>query len=289
MTKRAVLFGVTGLLGTELLEVLNANGFDVSAPTHAELNLTDSQAIEKYIAEIKPDVVINAAALIAVDAIEKDPLPAWQVNTVAAGAIARAASQIPDVILVHVSSQYVFSGDEPFYNEEGEMRPVNIYGQTKMFGEMLVEKYCTSSNIRYSIIRTSWIYGKTRDTFVDQVAKTLQAGKEFDASTEQHGNPTNAHDLAEALVKNCIEEKRPSGVFHLINTTPDEGVTRFMIAQEIADCIGAPQTLVVEAIPNTVFTAPRPSAVLVNTKLPALRDWSVALREYLKNKQTTRS
>jgi dTDP-4-dehydrorhamnose reductase len=275
--KRVILFGASGLLGSELKAVLTSRGFDVRTPSHSEVDLRTSMTLESYIKKSGASYIINAAALIQVDEIEKDPSVAWQVNADAAGVIAKMATEI-DATLIHISSQYVFDGSKPFYEESDITSPLNMYGETKAAGETLVQEFA----LRHHIVRTSWIYGERRPTFVDEVAKTLREGRELLASVEQRGNPSSAHDVALAIERYFISSEEQNGVYHLINDTQKEGVSRYEIAEEVAAIVGAPVSLVGKAHSSTIFNARRPSAVLVNTKLPPLPNWKEALRQHLK-------
>jgi dTDP-4-dehydrorhamnose reductase len=278
--KHILLFGATGLLGSELLEQLKRGEYDVAAPTRTELNLADTEAVERYIQGIAPEVVINAAALINVDALEKDPASGRQTNALLPEIIARTlAAHHAHAALVHISTQYVFDGSKPFYREDDPPSPINVYGETKAEGEELLQQ--SAKSLRYYIVRTSWIYANKRPTFVDEVARTLREGKPFQAVDDQYGNPTSATDFARAIVLHFVEAEPARGIYHCINNTPEQGVSRYEIAQEVAHIVGAPETLVEKAASGNVFSAHRPSAVLVNTKLPALRGWREALQEHL--------
>jgi len=281
--KKILILGGSGLVGTALQSVAHLRGYSVVAPGHSEVDLTDPEALDAYITQTDADVIINSAAVISIDSLEQDPIPAWQINTVAAGVIARAASKRPGSTLIYLSTQLVFDGTKVFYAESDATSPTTTYGITKYEGEVLTRHFATLGHIRHHIVRTALVYGEKRKTFVDEVAKTLKEGKTFEAATDQYSNPTRASDLAEAIFTHFIDVDADSGVFHLINQTPERGVSRYEIAQEIAKIVGASRALVLEA-PGAVFKAKRPSVSLVNTRLPQLPEWREALRKHLSEK-----
>jgi dTDP-4-dehydrorhamnose reductase len=280
--KRVVILGASGLIGSELALLLKKRGYTVLAPAQKDLDIRDTEAVEKYIVRAKPHVVVNAVGLLNVEAIEKDPLPAWQVNALGAGNVARAVAKNPGIILVHISTSHVFDGTKAFYVEDEGTKPLTVYGYTKMIGDTLVRHYCGQSQTKYHIVRASWLYGARRPTFVDVVLKTLQGGEIFEASVDQRGNPTYVVDFVEAIFSNFLKTKKHgSGFFYIGNETQKKGVSRYDIALEIAKTAGVPTALVKKATSKKVFTTPRPSVSLLNTKLPPLRDWREGLHEYL--------
>ena len=275
------MFGGSGLLGNTLHKILLEGKYTVIAPQRTEINIEDDISLEEGIKKYAPDVIINAAALINVNSLEADPLLGWRVNALGAGTIARilrnAARRIPYIL---VSTSYVFSDTARPKREEDETSPVNVYGATKALGEHLVTHYATG--LPFFIVRTGWLYGIHRPTFVDEVARTILQGKIFEASEDQFGNPTSTTDFSKALVQYCIEEERESGIYHLVNQTRSSGVSRYDIAREIAAEVKVSSDLIVPVKSDALFVAKRPSVALVNTKLPPLRDWREALREHLR-------
>ena len=287
--KTVILFGASGLLGAELLRAFTNDSYTVVAPSRTELDVTDSTELADLFARTHPDLVINAAASINVDAVENDPYPAWQINALAAGAIARALGQSDTrhTHLVHISSNYVFGDAQEHYREDDIPSPVNTYGETKALGESLTEFYCKKAGINYHIIRTSWLYSPHKETFVDRVAKTLLKGEKIEVSPTQFGNLTFAPDLAHAVAQMCGEEAPPPGIYHLVNdvASPRGGISRYEIAVCIAETIGAPLSLVQKSSHPVAFIAKRPDhAVLINTKASPLPPWDDSLRAYIRMK-----
>jgi dTDP-4-dehydrorhamnose reductase len=280
--KRVIVFGGSGLIGSECVALLKKRGHEVFAPSHHTLDIQDIASVEAYLARKKPQVVINAVGLLNVEAIEKDPLPAWRVNAIGAGTIACATAKIPRATLVHISTSQVFEGKKTFYSEEDDTKPLTAYGQSKMVGDSLVRHYCEIAQIKYHIVRASWLYGSKRKTFVDAVLTTLQKEGIFEAAMDQRGNPTNVIDFAEGIITNFVESNaHHSGFFYIGNKTQRKGVSRYDIALEVAKATGIPASRIKKTFVKNITTTPRPSVSLVNTKLPPLRDWRAALEEYI--------
>jgi len=253
------------MVGRELARALAAH--EVVAPPRSRADSTDAVAVERTVAEEKPDFIINAAAIIDVGALERDPAMGKRVNTDGAAHIAHAAGA--GIAHLLVSSSYVFGDSPEPYAEGAPVHPTNVYGQTKAEAESI------TLSCGGSVARSSWLYSSYRDTFVDEVAKALDEGKVFEASA-QRGTPTSGTDFAAAVVKNFIDSTHPSGIYHIVN---EGGASRYEIAQEIAKILGVSGRLVKERAfsPNNL----RPSVMLANTKLPKLPAWEESLRAYI--------
>ena len=263
---KVLLFGGSGMAGRELVRALSAH--TVVAPPHAHTDIADAAAVRKTVAEEKPDFIINAAALIDVNMLERDPQSGRLINTGGAARVARAAAETGIAQLL-VSSSYVFGDSPEPYAEDAPTRPTNVYGKTKAEAESVVLS-CGGS-----VARSSWLYSAYRDTFVDEVARALKAGETFEASP-QRGNPTSGNDFASAIVKNFIESSVQNGIYHLVN---EGSASRYEIACEIARTLGAPEDLVVAK--DFPSSAARPSVLLINTKLPPLPRWEESLRSHI--------
>lgn len=270
MNKTILLFGGSGMVGRELVRALSHHM--VVTPPHTLVDITDAIAVEQSIAEVKPDFVINAAAIVNMDTIEKNEKFSSRTNVQGALVVACAVAHhsIPQLIL---SSSYVFGESPHSYSEDSDRNPANKYGKTKVDAEDAV--IICGSSAPYYIVRTSWIYSRYRETFVDEVARTLLRGETFEAS-DQRGNPTCGRDFAAAVVRHIIDPLPQSGTYHIVN---DGDASRYEIACEIAHTLHVPESLVVAK--EFSSRAMRPSVVLVNTKLAALHQWKDALHEYL--------
>ncbi len=267
---KVLLFGGSGMVGKELTHALLYH--TVVAPSHEQIDIADAAAVERKVAEEKPDFIINAAAIIDMSAVERDQALGTRVNAEGAAAIARAASiyAVPQLL---VSSSYVFNESAQAYEEDAIRNPVNAYGKTKVAAEDAVK--ASSDHAPWYIVRTSWIYSPSRNTFVDEVAQTLLRGKPFEVSA-QEGNPTSGSDFAAAVVKHFIDSSPQSGVYHIVN---EGGVSRYDIVRDIARTLGVSESLAVAK--DFPSSATRPSVLLKNTKLPALPAWNASLRTYI--------
>ncbi len=269
---KVLLFGGSGMVGRELVHALA--GHQVITSTHAEVDISSQAAVERVVAQEKPGLVINAAALIDVAAIERDPTDAARINMHGAAAVAHAAARhnVPQLL---VSSSYVFGDSPEPYAEDAPKSPANAYGRTKAEAEDTVMASGTSAP--WYVVRSSWLYSVGRGTFVDEVAQTLLSGKAFEASV-QRGNPTHCGEFAAAVVKNFVDSSPQSGVYHIVN---EGSASRLEIAREIARILGVPEELVVaKEFPSSAM---RPSVVLLNTKLQKkLPPWQESLSAYIK-------
>ena len=285
--KSIVLIGASGLVGSEIVPLLRACRYRVIAPTHHELDITNEFALRAFLQKHVPTHVINMAALLNVNDIESDPEPARRLNAIASESIVRIlAEEHIGAHYIFMSTSYVLREDSAPQGETSATEPVNAYGTTKAEGEKLIENTCVRFSIPYIMVRTSWIYGFARETFVDEVVKKLQSGEAFLAATDQVGNLTSAHDLAEALVS-FVTTPRASGIYHVFNND-ERGVSRFDIARDIADFLNIPPAKVMAGTREDIFKGgKRPSIILLNTKLPPLRDWREALHEYLEERYGT--
>ena len=179
----------------------------------AELDITNKEAVLKFIEENKPEYIINCAAYTAVDKAEENEELAEKINAVGPQNLAMAAKE-NDCTLVHISTDYVFSGDldvEKCYKEDDAKGPVTVYGKTKLHGEELIQE----STEKYYIFRTAWLYGDGNN-FVRTMIKAGQEREEVSVVNDQHGSPTYSVDLAN-VIADTIEKKIPYGVYHTTN------------------------------------------------------------------------
>ena len=211
---RALLFGGTGQVGTEICAIAGEAGADLVAPRHADLDLTDGEAVAGLLS--RPwDVVINAAAYTNVDDAETNEALAFAINAEAPARIAMETGQ-RGIPLIHLSTDYVFDGKKGApYVEQDPIGPLNAYGRGKAEGERGVR----DGNRRHIILRTSWVYSHRRKNFVKTVLQLAQTRDQLEVVADQHGCPTRASDIARAcldIAKYCAAdtEQAPYGVYH---------------------------------------------------------------------------
>ena len=224
MKLKILVTGANGQLGNCLRELEKETQHIFVFTDYEELDITNQQAVNEFVAEQQPDWIVNAAAYTAVDKAESDVEKAELLNATAVGYLAKAAHEVGAGI-VHISTDYVFKGDNPNpLTEEEPTGPISVYGKTKLQGEELVKLY----NPENIIIRTAWLYSSFGNNFVKTMRRLGGEKEEISVVADQWGSPTSAHDLARAII--TAVEKPNYGVFHFSN----EGVTNWaLFAEEI--------------------------------------------------------
>jgi dTDP-4-dehydrorhamnose reductase len=194
---KILVTGKSGQLARSLVERSNGlPGIELVTVGRPEMDLEDPESIGRSIGFARPDVVISTAAYTAVDRAEDEPVLAYRINAIGAEAVASAAQSIGATI-IHLSTDYVFSGDSPrAYDEDDEPSPRTVYGLTKLNGERGVAR----ANPRHIILRTSWVYSPFGRNFVKTMLKLASDCPSVDVVSDQWGNPTSALDLATLIL-----------------------------------------------------------------------------------------
>jgi len=305
---RILILGAKGNLGQQLVKVFT-DDHEVIAWDRGEIDITDKDLVLKKVSDVKPDIIVNAAAYNAVDKCEEEEKElelARKLNGEAVGYLAQAALE-NDAVLIHYSSDYVFGKDTNGINKErveqikkqGGFReddqpcPVNKYGETKLMGEKEIIKL-SGSGLKWYLIRTSKLFGPkgeselAKPSFFDIMLKLSQERDEIDVVDEEISCFTYTPDLAKATRQLVESEKARSepgrksyGIYHIVNGGP---CTWYQAALELFKIVD----IDIKVNPVTSDKFPRPAkrpkySVLLNTKLKSLRDWKEALREYLNN------
>jgi len=191
-----LLTGKNGQVGGQLLRLLPELG-EVVAFGHDELDLSNPTDIRRSVREVRPQLIINAAAYTAVDRAETDEAMVRAVNAEAPGLIAEEAKKI-GAALVHYSTDYVFDGmKQTPYEEMDSANPINVYGKTKLAGEQAIR----DSGSDYLIFRTSWVYATRGRNFLLTILRLATEREELKIVSDQIGAPTCASDLAAATIK----------------------------------------------------------------------------------------
>lgn len=286
---KVLILGSKGMLGQELVKSFGDHA--VTAWDKADLDITDQQKVKSKIGSVEPDLIVNAAAYTDVDGCEENEDLAMKVNGQAVGYLAEVASAVGAEI-VHYSTDYVFSGDKKKgYKEDEKYDPegdaLNVYGASKALGEKLLQE----GTERFYLIRTSWLFGPGGGNFVEAMLNLASGNDALTVIDDQHGKPTYAPDLAEATRK-LVGEDNDYGIYHRTNEVPDESITWYDFANEVFDQYKKINSNFekpdVEPVTSEEFprSAKRPQwSILLNTKLPELRDYRKALEEYLKQVQ----
>lgn len=215
--QQILITGGNGQLGHSLRRIIENDPEIEAFFTDVEnLDITDREAVNRFVASNKISVIINCAAYTAVDKAESDELLAAKINTEAVGIIAECAAKY-GVKVIHVSTDYVFSGENyrP-YMENDEPYPHTIYGRTKLEGEGLLSAFCADA----VIIRTAWLYSEYGHNFVKTMLRLADEGKDIRVVSDQIGTPTYAGDLADVIHKIIHHPTWHPGIYHFT----DEGV-----------------------------------------------------------------
>ncbi|WP_373708826.1 dTDP-4-dehydrorhamnose reductase [Kaistella sp.] len=213
--KKILVIGGNGQLGNcfkKLSSDFDSN-FEFNFASSEDLDITDRNAVDDFFDDFKPDFCINAAAYTAVDLAEKEAEKAFAVNAEAVGNIAEACKNTKST-LIHISTDYVFDGESNIsYSEDNFTNPQGVYGASKLKGEELA----LENNLKTIVIRTSWLYSEFSKNFVKTMLNLFTVKDELGIVSDQFGQPTNANDLAEAVMKIIDSDPKTFGVFHFSN------------------------------------------------------------------------
>jgi dTDP-4-dehydrorhamnose reductase len=214
---KILISGAGGLIASHFTRRLSRSR-EVLALGRAELDVSNAKAVRQRVADFRPDLIVNGA-VVQVDEAEQNPLRAQAVNVDGPRFLAEAAQEV-GAVMIQLSTQYAFDGEplgRPPYTTADETRPVNIYGRTKIAGEAAVRSACSRSYI----IRTSWVYGSGKDSFLCTVHGDLRSGKRVRVIDDIWSSTTYVEDL----IDRCLEivEARRYGTYHIVN----EGVCSY--------------------------------------------------------------
>jgi len=271
---KILLTGRNGQLGCELERALQPVG-EVIGTDRKALDLGSADAIRRVIREVKPDVVVNAAAYTAVDKAETEEALALKVNGVAPGVMADEAKRA-GALLVHYSTDYVFDGRKSTpYLEDDAVNPLSAYGRTKLEGERRIR----AAGCRHLIVRTAWVYGNGGN-FVRAILRQADRGAPLRVVNDQFGAPTWAADIA-AVTAQLLKSE---GTFHV---TAAGAANWHEVALEILRLTG--RSISVQPVSTAEYgaKAARPRySVLDNGRLRAagvepIGDWRTRLRTFL--------
>ncbi|KQM79028.1 NAD(P)-dependent oxidoreductase [Pedobacter sp. Leaf216] len=226
---KILVIGAGGQLGQCLKTVAERRGItEIVFPAEQDANILDESGLHKLLAVVKPGFVINCAAYTAVDKAEDETELAKAINETGAAYLA-SACLANGVTLVHVSTDFVFEGNTfKLLREDDEAKPINVYGLTKLDGELAVAAKLPN----HFIIRTSWLYSEYANNFVKTMLKLGADRDELNIIADQVGTPTYAIDLANAIFAIIDSSSTAYGVYHYSN----EGVTSwFDFAKAIFD------------------------------------------------------
>lgn len=209
---KVLVTGVKGQLGYDVMNELAKRGYEGVGVDVAEMDITDSAAVEKVISEVHPDKVVHCAAWTAVDAAEDNQEVCHKVNVDGTANIAKMCGKL-DIPMVYISTDYVFDGqgETPWEPDCKAYAPLNVYGQTKLGGELAVAQTLG----KYFIVRIAWVFGLNGKNFIKTMLKVAKNHPQVRVVNDQIGTPTYTYDLARLLVDMMETEKY--GYYHVTN------------------------------------------------------------------------
>ncbi len=263
MPKKILITGTNGLLGQKLITLLHKNP-DVQLIATArganrlpftdgyeyrQMDITDAAQVAEVMEAVQPHAVIHAAAMTNVDQCEFEKELCWKMNVLAVEYLVEACKKY-DTFLCHVSTDFIFDGENGPYSEDAVPSPLSFYGWSKYAAEEVVKR----SDIRWGIARTVLVYGiaadMSRSNIILWVKKSLEDGKTIKVVTDQFRSPTLAEDLAMGCW--LIADKEALGIY---NISGKEVMTPYEMAHATADYFGLDKSFITEADSST-FTQP---------------------------------
>ena len=284
--KKILIIGGNGQLGNcfRKLAPEYEDRFEFDFTDSQTLNIIDRDQVSDYFYDFKPDYCINASAYTAVDLAETESEKAFAVNSDGVGNLAEACAE-NKTIFIHISTDYVFDGETNIsYSEDDFTNPQGVYGASKEKGEDLAMELQPKT----IILRTSWLYSEFNKNFVKTMLNLFSQKDELGIVADQFGQPTNANDLAEAIMKIIETEPKTYGIFHFSNY-PE--TTWFEFAQKIAEFSGS--NIKLNAITTEDFPTPakRPKRSTMSldkiekTYRIALKHWENSLQDCIETLQ----
>lgn len=247
--KKILIIGANGQLGNCFRKIAADydDRFEFEFTDSAVLDITSAEQVSTYFYDFQPDYCVNAAAYTAVDLAETEPEKAFAVNADGVANLAEAAAE-NNCTFVHISTDYVFDGETNLsYSEDDFTDPQGVYGASKRKGEELA----LDLNPKTIVLRTSWLYSEFNKNFVKTMLHLFSVKDEMGIVADQYGQPTNANDLAEAVMTIIQTKQKTYGIFHFSNY-PE--ATWFEFAQKIAELSGSKIKL--KAITTAEFPTP---------------------------------
>lgn len=281
---KVVVLGAYGQLGTDVVQAFAENGDEVRPLSHADLEIADLDSVKDALGQQGAQMIVNTAAMHHVENCELQPERAFAVNGLGSRNLATAARDL-DVVLIHVSTDYVFDGEKSSPYEETDCpRPLSVYGNTKLAGEYFVRSIWS----KHFVLRTSGLYGKSPcrakggRNFVDLMLKFAKERGEVRVVDDEWVTPTSTRELAKQMVA-----LSRSGAYGLYHATAEGACSWYQFAREIFAITHTPVKLHVAGGNEFPTKVARPKySVLENRALKlrglnTFKPWQEGLREYL--------
>lgn len=276
--RNVLVIGHKGQLGTDCMSVLGGKVTGIDLP---EMDITNRLQCLGKLDGLRPAVIINCAAYTAVDACESDPV-CWKVNADGPKYLAEWAAE-NRAFLVHISTDYVFSGEKPLfesYREQDIPAPVSEYGKSKFAGEQAV----LGSGADAAILRTAWLYGAHGKNFLKTMLRLALQNpeREIRVVNDQFGSPTWSHTLARQIA--AVVEAKAAGVFH---ATSEGCCSWFDLAYRFLTLMGVPHRIAPCTTAEYPTPARRPAnsilenAALKQKRLNLFESWEIELAKFV--------
>ena len=281
MQEPYLVIGAKGMLGSDLVKLLETSGVHTLAMDIDEVDITRSDSVRDAVLTNRPGTVLNVAAFTDVDRCESVPDKAFAVNAHGPAHLAAACSEA-GCALVHISTDYVFDGlKRGAYKESDPIRPLGVYGKSKAQGEKSIRELLPD---HHCIVRTAWLFGLNGKNFVGTMLDLARTREVLTVVDDQRGSPTYTPDLAAALLQLC--QKGGTGTFHV---TSSGHTTWCGFAKRIFEKSGI-TSVRVEPITTEQLgrPAPRPQNSVMDTSRfsgvagGSLRHWEEGLEDYLR-------
>ncbi len=211
---KIAVIGANGQLGTDVVKTFTRNGDDVFSLTHSDIDVTSMDSVSTRLKELRPDIVVNTAAMHHVENCERDPDKAFAVNGLGARNLSMVANDL-DSVLMHVSTDYVFDGGKQSpYEETDAPNPLNVYGNTKLSGEHFVR----TTTDKHFVLRTSAIYGrspcraKSGLNFIELMLKLARERGEVRVVDSEVVTPTPTAEIAQQML--ALARSDAYGLYH---------------------------------------------------------------------------
>jgi len=289
--QRILITGSNGLLGQKLVALFTENEFEVYAFSkgrnrnfnknyeYYNVNITSFEKVTKLIKKIKPDFIINAAAMTNVDNCELRKRECVEINVNAVKNLANSCKE-QNIHLIHISTDFIFDGEKGIYSEDDKPNPINYYGLSKLNSEKIIKQ----SKINYTILRTILVYGlvkeANRSNIVLWVKEALEKNKKLNLINDQYRMPTYSNDLAKACL--LAVQKRALGIFHI---SSNELLSIYEIALQIAATFKLDKSLIKSistAQLNQRAVRPAKTGFIIEKAVKELGFKSVSFKEQLK-------
>ncbi len=284
---KIAVIGANGQLGSDVAVAFEKNGDPVFRLTHADIELASPDSVSKCLGELRPDLVINTAAMHNVEKCEQEPEKAFAVNAIGSRNLASSAREL-GAVLMHVSTDYVFDGSKGSPYEEGDTpRPLSVYGNTKLSGEFFVR----AGAPKHFVLRSSAIYGtspcraKGGLNFVELMLKLAKERGEVRVVANEFVTPTATEEIARQMV--ALSRSDAYGLYH---ATAEGSCSWYEFARQIFELTQTKVTLKAAGPNDFPVKVARPlysvleNRALKNRGLNTFMPWNAALQKYLERR-----